>query len=220
MKRGEFVVSFKLKNNDKNRSTTFYLPVYIQMTTNHVELYSYNLDFGILYSNSQMIYKLPIRMKSISKTTLDVGYPFVPYNSPLDFNFTKLISNEGNLDLANSIVVGTVSLKTQGLQVGEYSGKIVLCTDKICKNDVGKTRLYYTFVIAKDPLNSKLKMHSFEIDTKHGQRDSPTSPIQSLWLKNTFSHPVRIEDVTCHDEEMSIQVLASKNLKDTKSDQQ
>ena len=190
------------------------------MTTNQVELYSYNLDFGILYSNSQIKYKLPIRMKSISKTTLDVGYPYVPYNSPLDFNFTKLIANEGNLDLERSIVVGTVTLKTQGLQNGEYNGKIVFCTDRICKNDVGKTRIFYTFVIDKDPLNSKLKMHSFEIDTKHGKRNSPTSLIQSLWLKNTFSYPVKIENVTCNDKEMSIQVLVSKDIKDTKSDQQ
>jgi len=121
----DFVVSFNIKDTDTNKSETFYLPVYVNVSENHAELYSTMLDFGILYANSQISYKLSIRAKSLSKSPISVGYPFVPINSQLEYDFTKLISTDGIINMQTSNLLGNVILKTHGISEGEYTGKII-----------------------------------------------------------------------------------------------
>lgn len=188
------IVTFKLK--DQAKTTVYYVPIYINMVTNHVEMYTYLIDFGYLYSNNHITYRIPIRARSLTRTPTDIGIPFEPLNTPLEFDFTKLVSNNGVLDLEKSNVIGHVSLRTHGLADGEYKGKFIFCVDKRCDNGQGLTRVQYRYTIFKDPLNAKFKMHSFEIDAKNDFENTPPYMIQQLWLKNNLNTGIVIDDIT------------------------
>lgn len=116
--------------------------------------------------------------------------------SYFEYDFSKLVATHGIASPNNAYLLGTVTLKTHGLSEGDYNGYIIFCKDKVCNKDEGKSKIYYRFAIAKDPLNAKSKMHSFEIGAKQATVVKRSYQIQLLWLKNTFSEMLRIDDIT------------------------
>jgi hypothetical protein len=63
-------------------------------------------------------------------------------------------------------------------------------------------------------------MHSFEITSNNLKNKKKSFQIQLLWLKNTFNYPVKIDDMTCEDKEMSLTYMVSKKFEDIPEDQQ
>lgn len=191
----EFAISFILKDIVNNEKKLFIVPVYIFFNNNTVDIYPPILDFGVLYANSGIRHKITIRTIPENNEGIRVGFPFIPKESHFDYDFSPLIRTHGVSNLDNNFLIGTITLKTQGLQDGNHEGYIIFCKDKVCRNDKGKSRLYYKFTVHKDPLNGVSKMHSFEI-TPQITRKKKSIQIQMLWLKNTFNYPLKIDDVT------------------------
>lgn len=210
----DYVVHFTLRDLNGQEKRHYVVPVYILINENEVDLYPSILDFGVLYSNSGIFHKLPIRVKSPIREGIRVGYPFVPIQGYFEYDFTQLVANHGVATPENAFLLGTVVLKTHSLRDGDYSGHIIFCKDKVCSNDEGKSRIYYRFTIAKDPLNAKSKMHSFEVAPKNLNNKKKSFQIQLLWLKNTFHYPIKIDDITVHDKELSLTYMVSKKVED------
>jgi hypothetical protein len=118
----------------------------------------------------------------------------------------------------NLYTVGTVTLRTVGLSDGDHEGYLIFCKNKICKGDKGKTRIYYKFKIHRDPLNGVSKIHSFEVTKQDKKGHSDKFHLQMLWLKNTFRFPLRIDDITCEDRELSLTFGESKNFDELNED--
>ena len=210
----EFVIHFVLKDLVNNEKKHFAVPVYIFLNNNAVDLYPSILDFGVLYSDSGINHKIPIRVLPEGSDPVRVGFPFMEKDDKFEYDFTPVIKTYGVANPENAYLVGTITLKTQDLKEGDHSGYIIFCKDKMCTNDVGKTRLHYRFTIHKDPLNGKSKMHSFEITSKNTKNKRKSYHIQLLWLKNTFHFPVKIDDITCDDKELSLTYMVSKKFDD------
>lgn len=195
----EFLVHLKVKNLSKEEEKKFFsVPVFVTLNDNDVEFYPPVLDFGVLYPNSGIFHKLQLKTKGSTKDPTHVGFPFVPFNTYFQYDFSKLVANNGLVHPNNNYLVGHVILNTQGLIEGNYTGNIEFCKDKVCKNNVGVSKIGFRFIIAKDPLNAKTKMHSFEINQKLPDAKKRIPQNQILWLKNTLptSAPLRIEDIT------------------------
>lgn len=214
----EFVVHFVIKDLNSEEKKHFAIPVYIFLNDNAVDLYPTILDFGVLYSNSGISHKMTIRAIPEDLSGIRVGYPFVPLYSHFEYDFSELTQTQGVALPDNTFLVGKVLLKTNGLKEGDYKGHIVFCKDKVCTNNEGKSRIFYRFTVAKDPLNAKSKMHSFEISPKNIKKKRKTFQIQLLWLKNTFHYPIKIDDITTNDRELSLTFMVSKNLEDVPED--
>ena len=130
----EFIVHLKVKNLSKEEEKKFFsVPVYVTLNDNDVEFYPPVLDFGVLYPNSGIFHKLQLRTKGNGKNrdSIHVGYPFVPFNTYFQYDFSSLVANDGYVAPNNSYLVGQVVLSTQGLIEGNYTGNIEFCKDKI-----------------------------------------------------------------------------------------
>jgi hypothetical protein len=122
----DFVAKFTIREEDTLEKRHFAVPFYIFINDNSVNLYPQILDFGILYSNSDFSHKLHIRAKTFNRgESVMVGMPFVEDYSYLEFDFDNLVKNHGEVRLEDTYMVGSVTLKTQGLKEGNYTGVIV-----------------------------------------------------------------------------------------------
>ena len=219
----EFMVHLKVKNLSKEEEKKFFsVPVYVTLNDNEVEFYPPVLDFGILYSNSGIFHKLQLKTRGNGRDSTHVGYPYVPINTYFQFDFAKLVSNYGYVPPNNSYLIGQIILNTQGLNDGNYTGHILFWRDKHCSQLGGSSRIVFRFIVAKDPLNAKTKMHSFEINQKYSDAKKRAPQNQILWLKNTFpiSTPLRIDDITWDDKELSLIYLVKKKLEELHEDDQ
>lgn len=203
-----------------NEKKHFVVPVYVYFNYNVADLTPSKLDYGILYSNSGINHKLPIKVNTENKHRVRLGFPYVQKHSYFEYDFTELVESQGMVVRENNFLVGTVTLKTQGLKEGDYEGYLLFCKDKVWSHNQGKTRLFYSFSIHNDPLNAKSKMHSFEITSNNLKNKKKSFQIQLLWLKNTFHYPIKIDDMTCEDKEMSLTYMVTKKFEDISEDQQ
>jgi len=127
----DFVVHFILKDHNTNDKKHFAVPVYIFINNNAVDLYPPVLDFGILYSNSDFSNKIHVRAKSPNGDAVRVGRPYLHGKQHLDYDFTSLVSNNGYAVPDNAYLVGTITLKTQGLKEGNYTGQVIfMCIEE------------------------------------------------------------------------------------------
>lgn len=210
------MLHFTLKETNTDDRRHFAIPIYVHLNDNAVNLYPPILDFGVLYANSGIVHKIKVRAITSDPYGERVGFPFVPSNGYLEYDFTSLVRNYGVAFENTTYTVGTVSLKTTGLSEGEHNGYIIFCRDKVCSRDEGKSRLPYRFTIVSDPLSAKSKMHSFEVNKKKS-KESKSTQIQMLYMRNTFNNPVKIEDISCDEKELSLtytEFIKSENTKE------
>jgi hypothetical protein len=127
----DFFVHFVLKDLINNEKKHFVVPVYVYFNYNNADLVPNKLDFGVLYSNSGLNHKIPIRANTGNKHRVRVGFPYVQKHSYFEYDFNELVTNQGMAVRDNKLLVGTVTLKTQGLKDGDYEGYILFCKDKV-----------------------------------------------------------------------------------------
>lgn len=154
------MAKFTIREEDTFEKRHFAVPFYIFINDNAVNLFPQILDFGILYANSDFSHKLHIRAKTLNRgESVMVGMPFVENHSYLEFDFHNLVKNNGEVRLEDTYMVGSVTLKTQGLKEGNYTGVIVFkCKGPSCLGD-GITQLEYRFMIMNDPMDAKSRKY-------------------------------------------------------------